>query len=184
MARGDWQEVTTQNYHTAIAKTGYPGRLQEGCVRPWPGVAYHSDVPVMVTAEIQPVSIGYPERRILSQSRSLLRQHHSRSLSLPDSPTTDKGFAGCASAFEKEGLIMASREPVTDRILGTVRLTPECDLDTLASNLPELTWNQVFLEIDRLSRSGQIMVTFGSGGRYMIRLPERQQDSTVRHRQS
>ena len=79
---------------------------------------------------------------------------------------------------------MASREPVTDRILGTVQRTHECDLDTLASNLPELTWNQVFFEIDRMSRNGQIMVTFGSGGRYMIRLPEGQPDSTVRHRQS
>jgi hypothetical protein len=73
---------------------------------------------------------------------------------------------------------MASREPVTDRILGAVKRTPECDLDTLASDLPELTWNQVFLEIDRLSRQGQILVTFGTGGRYMIRLPGHNEGST------
>jgi hypothetical protein len=84
-----------------------------------------------------------------------------------------------ASAIEKEGLIMASREPVTDRILGAVKRSPECDLDTLASDLPELTWNQVFLEIDRLSREGQILVTFGTGGRYMIRLPEPKNTSTT-----
>ena len=74
---------------------------------------------------------------------------------------------------------MASREPVTDRILGAVKRTHECDLDTLANNLPELTWNQVFLEIDRLSRQGQILVTFGTGGRYMIRLPEHKKTSTA-----
>jgi len=76
---------------------------------------------------------------------------------------------------------MASREPVTDRILGAVKRTHECDLDTLANDLPELTWNQVFLEIDRLSRQGQILVTFGTGGRYMIRLPEPKKTSTTHH---
>jgi len=79
---------------------------------------------------------------------------------------------------------MASREPVTDRILGAVKRAHECDLDSLASDLPELTWNQVFFEIDRLSRSGQIQVTFGSGGRYMIRLPEAKKGSTVHHKRS
>ena len=74
---------------------------------------------------------------------------------------------------------MASREPVADRILGAVKRIHECDLDTLANNLPEFTWNQVFLEIDRLSRQGQILVTFGTGGRYMIRLPKHNEGSTT-----
>lgn len=69
---------------------------------------------------------------------------------------------------------MASQKPVTERILGAVKHTHGCDLDTLAQSLPELTWNQVFLEIDRLSRKGDILVTFGTGGRYMIQLPEHQ----------
>ena len=75
---------------------------------------------------------------------------------------------------------MASREPVTDRILGAVQRTPECDLDTLARDLPELSWNQVFLEIDRLSRDGQILVSCGSGGRYMIRLPDAKQGAPAK----
>ncbi len=68
---------------------------------------------------------------------------------------------------------MALSQPVTDRILRAVKRTHGCDLDTLATALPELTWNQVFLEIDRMSRNGEVVVTFGAGGRYLIQLPDR-----------
>jgi hypothetical protein len=67
---------------------------------------------------------------------------------------------------------MDSQTPVTDRILGTIKRSHGCDLDTLAERLPEFTWNQVFLEIDRLSRRGEIMVTCSTGGRYMIYLSD------------
>ena len=76
---------------------------------------------------------------------------------------------------------MASSQPVTDRILRAVKRAHGCDLDTLATNLPELTWNQIFFEIDRLSRNGEVVVTFGTGGRYMIRLPERKKHSGAHH---
>jgi hypothetical protein len=67
---------------------------------------------------------------------------------------------------------MASLEPVTDRILGEVQRTHECDLDSLTQRLPDLSWSQVFLEVDRLSRRGEVLVSFGTGGRYVIRLPD------------
>ena len=67
---------------------------------------------------------------------------------------------------------MASHTPVTDRILGTVQRTHGCDLDTLTESLSDLSWSQVFLEVDRLSREGQVQVTLDTGGRYMIRLPD------------
>jgi len=70
---------------------------------------------------------------------------------------------------------MASHTPVTDRILGAVQRTQGCDLDTLTNSLSDLSWSQVFLEIDRLSRQGQVQVTLDTGGRYMIRLPEHKQ---------
>ena len=76
---------------------------------------------------------------------------------------------------------MTSQKPVTERILGAVKHTHGCDLDTLAESLPELSWNQVFLEIDRLSRKGEILVTFASGGRYMIQLPEQQKGPKTHH---
>ncbi len=49
---------------------------------------------------------------------------------------------------------MAASQPVTDLVLRAVKRAHRCDLDSLASRLPELTWNQVFFEIDRLSRNG------------------------------
>jgi hypothetical protein len=67
---------------------------------------------------------------------------------------------------------MASHIPVTDRILGTVQRTHGCDLDTLTNSLSDLSWGQVFLEVDRLSRKGQVLVTLDTGGRYMIRMPD------------
>jgi hypothetical protein len=66
---------------------------------------------------------------------------------------------------------------VTDRILGTVQRMHGCDLDTLTNSLTDLSWGQVFLEVDRLSRDGQVLVTLGTGGRYMIRMPDHDRES-------
>ena len=76
---------------------------------------------------------------------------------------------------------MVSHTPVTDRILGEVQRTHGCDLDMLTKSLSDLSWSQVFLEVDRLSRDGQVLVTSGTGGRYMIRLPDRMEGSTTYH---
>ena len=76
---------------------------------------------------------------------------------------------------------MVSQAPVTDRILGAVKLTHGCDLDTLAESVPELTWNQVFLEIDRLSRQGEILVSCEAGGRYTIQLAEHKKGPKTHH---
>ncbi len=76
---------------------------------------------------------------------------------------------------------MASQSPITHRILGEVKRMHGCDLDTLAQSLPDLSWNQVFLEIDRLSRQGEVLVTFGIGGRYMIRLAGHKVESATHH---
>ena len=67
---------------------------------------------------------------------------------------------------------MSSQTPVTDRILGAVQRMHGCDLDTLTKSFSDLSWSQVFLEVDRLSRDGQVQVTLDTGGRYMIRLPD------------
>ena len=67
---------------------------------------------------------------------------------------------------------MASGKPVTDRILRAVQRAHGCDLDTLTKSLSDLSWSQVFLEVDRLSRQGQVRVTLDTGSRYMIRMPD------------
>ena len=74
---------------------------------------------------------------------------------------------------------MVSHTPVTDRILGEVQRTHGCDLDMLTKSLSDLSWSQVFLEVDRLSRDGQVLVTSDTGGRYMIRLPEHKEGATT-----
>ena len=76
---------------------------------------------------------------------------------------------------------MVSHTPVTDRILGEVQRTQGCDLDMLTKSLSDLSWSQVFLEVDRLSRDGQVLVTSGTGGRYMIRLPEHKEGAATHY---
>ncbi len=76
---------------------------------------------------------------------------------------------------------MPAHTPVTDRILGQVQRTHGCDLDTLTNCLSDLSWGQVFLEVDRLSREGQVTVTRGTGGRYMIWPPGHNQEAATRH---
>jgi len=76
---------------------------------------------------------------------------------------------------------MASHTPVTDRILDEVQRTHGCDLDMLAKSLSDLSWSQVFLEVDRLSRDGQVLVTSDTGGRYMIRLPEYKEEPATHY---
>ena len=67
---------------------------------------------------------------------------------------------------------MTSLTPVADRILSLVQRTHGCDLDMLTKSLSDLSWGQVFLEVDRLSRKGEVRVTLDSAGRYMIQLPD------------
>ncbi len=43
-----------------------------------------------------------------------------------------------------------------------------CPLEEVMELCPELTWNQVFLAIDYLSRTGQIRVTMDVGRTYTV----------------
>ena len=74
---------------------------------------------------------------------------------------------------------MASHNPVTNRILAEVTRTHGCDLNMLTKSLPDLLWGQVFNEVDRLSRRGKVLVTFGADHLYMIRLPEHKKGSAT-----
>ena len=76
---------------------------------------------------------------------------------------------------------MTSQTLVTDRILGQVQRTQGCDLDMLAKSLSDLSWSQVFLEVDRLSREGQVRVTLDPQGRYMIRLPDQNKEPATHY---
>jgi hypothetical protein len=69
---------------------------------------------------------------------------------------------------------MSQLGTLADRILDAVHRAPGCQLDELVRSVPELTWNQVFLEVDRLSRTGQVRMTAMGKGTYTIWLPNKE----------
>jgi hypothetical protein len=68
----------------------------------------------------------------------------------------------------------ASKRPgltITGLILQTIRRQPNCNLDALVRACPAYTWNQVFLEVDRLSRTGEIELASAGPGEYTMNMP-------------
>lgn len=59
----------------------------------------------------------------------------------------------------------------SDQVIQAVSESPGCLLEELVSACPGLTWNQVFLEVDRLSRAGEVHLTRAGAGKYVVRLP-------------
>jgi hypothetical protein len=47
-------------------------------------------------------------------------------------------------------------------------LGSECPMEEVVGLCPELTWNQVFLAIDYLSRAGQVRVTLDADKTYRV----------------
>jgi hypothetical protein len=58
---------------------------------------------------------------------------------------------------------MSPQKPITERILELLRCSPECEFEALVSRYPEFTWNELFQEVARLSRAGQVRITRGVG---------------------
>jgi len=58
---------------------------------------------------------------------------------------------------------MPINRPITDRILAVLQDSPECDFELFLTRYPELTWNDLFQEVGRLSRAGQVIITRGVG---------------------
>ena len=51
-----------------------------------------------------------------------------------------------------------------DQILDAVRANPDSTLDELIVRVSGASWSEVFLEVDRLSRSGQLRLTKSRSG--------------------
>jgi hypothetical protein len=64
---------------------------------------------------------------------------------------------------------MLNNGAVANRILDIVKTRPGCGLDELTSLLPDLSWSQVFVEVDQLSRSGQLRLT-RTGSEFLARI--------------
>ena len=63
------------------------------------------------------------------------------------------------------------QEEIRRRIISVIESAAECDLDTLVSRCEDLTWGQIFLEVDNMSRKGAILLTRSADGRYYLGLP-------------
>lgn len=61
----------------------------------------------------------------------------------------------------------------TRQIVSILKRYPKCLLDELVRACPDLTWNQVFTEIDRMSRDGKVLLAQKSPGVYIVSLPVR-----------
>ena len=53
--------------------------------------------------------------------------------------------------------------------------THTCDLEEITCRCTNLTWNQVFLAVDRLSRRGEITLMPSGRGMYTVTFPHRQE---------
>lgn len=75
------------------------------------------------------------------------------------------------SASTHHGIHYDGRADVRAHILDALRRKYECDLEELVRVCPAFTWNQVFLEVDRLSRTGELRLLPRRAGVYAVRLP-------------
>ena len=57
------------------------------------------------------------------------------------------------------------------QLLGVVRRKRMCDLDELIKECTSYSWTEVFLEIDQLSRSGELALICKKAGEYTVTLP-------------
>ena len=65
---------------------------------------------------------------------------------------------------------VARQNDLTRRILGMLADQPGLLLDQLLDHCPDTTWNQVFVVVDQLSRTGGIRLTAEGRGRYHVEL--------------
>ena len=57
---------------------------------------------------------------------------------------------------------------VKKNIMEVIIRSPGSSLDEIVLECPDLTWNQVFCEIDRMSRTGQVRLTAKGRGLYGV----------------
>jgi hypothetical protein len=80
-----------------------------------------------------------------------------------------------------QGWRMALHTTVEDQVIDVLHRTQMCDLEEVTRQCTNLTWNQVFLAVDHLSRSGEIMLVPMSRGMYALTFPHRKGGRPDRH---
>jgi hypothetical protein len=80
-----------------------------------------------------------------------------------------KQMAAAPSFFTPEHPSMSS--DITGKIVQMVKHRQACDMEDLLEACSSYTWNQVFLEVDRLSRTGELRLFSKRAGKYTVTLP-------------
>ncbi|MCX5723983.1 MAG: hypothetical protein NTX84_05595 [Nitrospirae bacterium] len=65
---------------------------------------------------------------------------------------------------------MAQQETPTAQIMNLVTHSDYCTIEQLVAECPDLTWIQVFIEINRLRRDGLVSLTLKQPGYYVVSL--------------
>ncbi len=60
---------------------------------------------------------------------------------------------------------------LTRHLLRFVRRKKQCGMEQLLHGCKSYTWKQVFLEIDRLARTGELRLDYKKDGDYAVSLP-------------
>lgn len=68
---------------------------------------------------------------------------------------------------------MTKNMTMKDRIFEAIGCAPGCHLEDVVMSCPELRWNEIFAEVDRLGRTGELLVTTADHGGYLLTLPKR-----------
>lgn len=69
---------------------------------------------------------------------------------------------------------MAQESTAENQVIDILHRAPACDLEEITRRCPNLTWNQVFLVVDHLSRTGQVRLMPAKGGNYTLTLLHQQ----------
>jgi hypothetical protein len=69
---------------------------------------------------------------------------------------------------------MALHTTVEDQVIDIVHRAHACDFEEVTRQCTNLTWNQVFLAVDCLSRKGEILLLPRGRGMYTLTFPHRQ----------
>ena len=66
---------------------------------------------------------------------------------------------------------LSHKNDLRKRIFRIVRKSKICDLDELILGCTSYSWTAAFLEVDQLSRSGELRLLSKKAGEYIVTLP-------------
>jgi hypothetical protein len=67
--------------------------------------------------------------------------------------------------------VLSDENNLRQRIFRIVRKNKMCDLDELILECTSFSWTDVFLEVDQLSRSGELRLLSKKTGEYTVMIP-------------